>query len=84
MPQEDINAMMANKEIMSILKSPEQGAATTLYAAISKDWEGKGRARGEDDGQFAALTTSSVTYNLEDEARLWKDSLAMVGLPDEE
>ncbi|KAJ5226112.1 hypothetical protein N7468_007337 [Penicillium chermesinum] len=93
MPQEDINAMMANKEIMSILKSPEQGAATTLYAAISKDWEGKGgvylvdcgvAARGEDDGQFAALTTSSVTYNLEDEARLWKDSLAMVGLPDEE
>lgn len=89
MPQEDINAMMANKELMRILKSPEQGAATTLYAALSRDWEGKGGAYlvdcglappGEDDGQIASLTTSSVTYNAEDEARLWRDSLAMVGL----
>lgn len=93
MPQKDLDALLENKFILKVVKSPEQGAATTLFSAISKDFEGNGgvyladcaiAAQGEDDGDFAAPTTSSVTYKPEDEARLWKDSLKMVGLSEDE
>ena len=48
MGREFVAQIMANPELVKILKSPEQGAATTIYAAISKEWEGKGGKYLED------------------------------------
>ncbi|KAJ5776275.1 uncharacterized protein N7511_001286 [Penicillium nucicola] len=89
---EQIDQLVQNKEMMKIMKSVEQGAATTVLAAIGKEWEGKGgrylsecaeaeRALDDDDPRNEVYV--SHTYSLEDEARLWKDSLKMVGLSDE-
>ncbi|KAF2111960.1 hypothetical protein BDV96DRAFT_580927 [Lophiotrema nucula] len=90
---EFVAQIMANPYLVQILKNLEQGAATTVYAAISKDWEGKGgkyfedceeAKRGEDDGQTFGVGWVKQTYDPEQEARLWKDSLKMVGLQDDE
>ncbi|VUC33011.1 unnamed protein product [Clonostachys rosea] len=79
----------AVKPIMHVLKNTEQGAATTVVAAVGKEWEGRGGVyladcaeseRGEDDGSILGPRYSSVTYNEKDEGRLWEESLKMVGL----
>ena len=89
---EQIAAMRADEALMKLVKSPEQGAATTVWAAIAAEWEGKGgkylldcrvAPPGEDDGDVNSLATVSWTYKPEDERRLWRDSLAMVGISDE-
>jgi NAD(P)-dependent dehydrogenase (short-subunit alcohol dehydrogenase family) len=74
-------------------KSPAQGAATTVYAATSKEWEGRG-------GRFLSNCMEMGPWNGEqgvtvmdegyapwiyDEAqqdKLWADSMAMVGMTD--
>ncbi|EED14624.1 short-chain dehydrogenase/reductase, putative [Talaromyces stipitatus ATCC 10500] len=80
------------KDIMHTMKSPEQGAATTLVAAIGKEWENKGgkyledceeAKRGADDQNVFGIGWVRQTYNAENEARLWKDSLEMLGLKDD-
>ncbi|KAJ5993630.1 hypothetical protein N7451_009354 [Penicillium sp. IBT 35674x] len=87
--EQEIGAMLQNKFMLKMQKSVEQGAATTVWAAVSKELEGKGglylndcavAGRGEDDGIPALGMSSSSTYNPEEEARIWKDSLEMVGL----
>ncbi|KAH8601074.1 short-chain dehydrogenase/reductase-like protein [Bisporella sp. PMI_857] len=86
---EVLENIMSNAEIVKNLKSPEQGAATTVVAAVGKEWEGKGgryledceeARRGEDDGQLFGVGYVSQTYDPENEARLWKDSLNIVGV----
>ena len=39
---EMVKQMVADKEKLRYMKSPGQGAATTTYAAISREWEGRG------------------------------------------
>ncbi|THC89690.1 hypothetical protein EYZ11_010865 [Aspergillus tanneri] len=60
LPTQHVEAMMQNKALLKILKSPEQGAATIIWAAIGREWEGIGgkyladcaeAERGPDDGQ---------------------------------
>ncbi|KAJ5928773.1 hypothetical protein N7466_007729 [Penicillium verhagenii] len=89
LPEQEIDAMMQNELMLKVQKSVEQGAATTVWAAVSKELEGKGglylndcavAGRGEDDGNPALGTTSSCTYNANEEARLWSDSFEMVSL----
>lgn len=73
------------------MKSPEQGAATTVYAALSKEWEGKGGRYLEDcqeaaeaDGRSAQATGyHHRAYNVEGEKKLWADSLKFVGIADD-
>lgn len=74
------------------MKSVEQGAATTLLAAIGKEWEGKGgkymedcaeAPRGEDDHSPLSSGYVSHTYDVGEAKRLWADSLKIVGLPEE-
>lgn len=93
LPSGEVAGMMQNEMMLKLQKSTEQGAATTVWAALSKDLEGKGglylddcaeAERGEDDGIPLSGKTASHTYNPEAEARLWKDSLEMVGLADDE
>lgn len=73
-------------------KSTAQGAATTVYAAISKYWEGKGGRYLENCAESGPVqeprTPVSPGYALhafdeEKEKKLWLDSLKMVGLEGE-
>ncbi|KNG50038.1 ww domain-containing oxidoreductase [Stemphylium lycopersici] len=85
---------MAKDENMGkMMKSPEQGAATTVWAALSKEWENKGgeyladcwkTERGNDKHEIAGVGFAGHAYDAEKEARLWRDSLIMVGLKDDQ
>ncbi|PTB66529.1 NAD(P)-binding protein [Trichoderma citrinoviride] len=94
-PEEEAKAMVAQigPEVLLGMKSPEQGAATQVWAAIGREWEGKGgkylsdvseAKPGPDDGDMSSPTTVSHTYDEKEEARLWRDSLKLVGLEDDE
>ncbi len=89
---EFVQHIMANESIAKILKSAEQGAATTVLAAIGKEWENKGgryledceeAKRGKDDNDTFGVGYVSQTYDPKNEARLWKDSLRIVGISDD-
>lgn len=81
--------------IMKFIKSPEQGAATTVWAAVGKEWEGRGGRYLENCGEAEPAVEgtpaedwtipgySGFIYNPEKEAKLWKVSLEMVGLAKE-
>ena len=76
-------------DISKILKTPSQGAATTVWAAVSDHFDGK------NGGQYLAavgetppMTTAAVgddgyathAYNEEQENLLWKLSAEIVGV----
>jgi hypothetical protein len=72
--------------------SCEQGAATTVLAAVGKEWENKGgkyleaceeAKRGVDDNDAWGTGYVRQTYNTNNEERLWKDSLKIVGISDD-
>lgn len=86
MAQEFIN----NPETSNLWKSPEQGAATSVWAAIAKDWEGKGGRYLEDvreaepwdpETEFPnhAPGYAPHAYDNKAAAILWDDSMVMVG-----
>lgn len=84
--------MTKQEAVRKYTKSPEQGAATTVYAALSEEWEGRGGKYLEDCGE-AELTTSTGPVSLghaphayDEKAgkQLWADSLKFVGLNDDE
>ena len=86
---EVVQYIMSNEAIVKILKSLEQGAATTVVAAIGKEWENKGgkyledceeAQRGKDDNNTFGVGYVSHTYDQKNEERLWKDSLKIVGI----
>lgn len=86
--REVVDQIMSNEEIRKIVKSPEQGAATTVFAAISTAWEGSGgkyledceaAKRGDDDNEVFGVGYVRQTYDPETERRLWEDSLEIVG-----
>jgi NAD(P)-dependent dehydrogenase (short-subunit alcohol dehydrogenase family) len=72
------------------LKSREQGAATTVWAAIAKCWEGKGGKYLEEcqvgvpvDKESKAIVKSGYetwAFDQENEEKLWKLSNELVGL----
>ncbi|MCJ1458294.1 hypothetical protein MMC28_008665 [Mycoblastus sanguinarius] len=89
---EFVEQIMSNENLLKILKSPEQGAATTVLAAVGKEWEKKGgkyledceeAKRGEDDNEVFGVGYVRQTYNPNQEERLWKDSLKIVGISDQ-
>ncbi|KAF5680041.1 reductase [Fusarium heterosporum] len=72
---------------MNHIQSTGQAAASTLVAAVGKEWEGRGGVyitncvpaeRGEDDGVSISETYVSHTYSPDNEGRLWSDSLELV------
>jgi len=88
---EFVEMIMAIPGVMKISKSPEQGAATTVLAAVGKEWENRGgkyledcaeAERGEDDWNTFSPGGVKQTYDSEAEARLWKDASNMVGVGD--
>ena len=86
---EFVQYITSNEAIVKILKSLEQGAATTVVAAIGKEWENKGgkyledceeAQRGKDDNNTFGVGYVSQTYDQKSEDRLWRDSLKIVGI----
>jgi NAD(P)-dependent dehydrogenase (short-subunit alcohol dehydrogenase family) len=92
MTEETKEAWTKNDQLTRSYKTVEQGAATTVWAAIATELEGKGgkfvedcsiaRLHEESDGDFGPGYAPHA-YNPEGEAELWKESLKLVGLQDE-
>ena len=89
---EFVEQIMSDENIVKVLKSIEQGAATTVLAAVSKDWENTGgkyledceeAKRGEDDDEMFGVGFVRQTYDPINEGRLWRDSLEIVGITDD-
>lgn len=87
-----VEQLMSNENILKILISPEQGAATTVLGAVGKEWENKGgkyledceeAKRGEDDNEVFGVGYVRQTYDPNQEERLWKDSLKLVRISDD-
>ncbi|KAL7893166.1 hypothetical protein HDV63DRAFT_397885 [Trichoderma sp. SZMC 28014] len=87
------NGWQKNKYLDTYWKSPEQGAATSVWGALAKELEGKGGVY-LDDCQIARAHDASKTgpygpgykpwaYNPEGEAKLWKVSLGLLNLSDD-
>ena len=92
--REAVAHLWETPEMMANTRSPAQGAATTVYAALSRDMEGKGGMylsrcaimgpfRGESPLDINDDGYAPHAYDAASEGRLWKDSLAMVGLEDD-
>jgi NAD(P)-dependent dehydrogenase (short-subunit alcohol dehydrogenase family) len=87
-----VEQLMKEENILKILSTSEQGAATTVLAAVGKGWEGKGgkyleyceeAKRGVDDNEPFGVGYVRQTYDSSNEERLWKDSLRIVGMNDD-
>jgi NAD(P)-dependent dehydrogenase (short-subunit alcohol dehydrogenase family) len=86
---EMLKGWKSHPKVEKIIKRTEQGAATTVWAAVAKQWEGTG-GKYLEDCQVAQQIKENATpqdgghaphaYNEEGEERLWRDSLGMVGL----
>lgn len=94
-PAEQVQGWKDDEAMAKYLKSPAQGAATSVYAALGKEWEGKGLLYLSDcaaQGPFKGSDPMSATdegyqtwaFDREAEDELWKQSLVMVGLGGEE
>ncbi|KAF2493386.1 NAD(P)-binding protein [Lophium mytilinum] len=91
--QEMVNKMKEKPEVLRTVKSSEQGASTSVYAALSEEWKDKGGrylADCEEQLEVGKKPTQaqdanddgykSWAYDRDGEEKLWKDSLKMVGL----
>jgi hypothetical protein len=74
------------------MMSPPQGAATSVWAAAGKVWEGKGGkylsncsiATVDKPSQSAlSITAVAHAYSPEDEDKLWELSAKLVGFDEE-
>ncbi|KAM0198499.1 hypothetical protein ACHAPI_004023 [Fusarium lateritium] len=87
------DAFKGTEHLWPVMKSPEQGAATSVWAAVSKVWENEGGkylvdcavAEPGSDGEdkMTTPTYAAYAYDAEKEGKLWRDSLKLVGLNDE-
>lgn len=82
-----------NAQVAAYMMNAEQGAATTIYAALSDEWKDKGgkylskcavQEHVVGEGAMGDDGFEDWAYDQRGEAKLWKDSLGMVGLKDDE
>ncbi|KFY28784.1 hypothetical protein V493_02764 [Pseudogymnoascus sp. VKM F-4281 (FW-2241)] len=88
-----VETLKKDEKAYKMMKSLEQGAATTVWAAIGQEWEKRGgeylaecgkTTRGNDNHEITGAGFAGHAYDSDKEARLWKDSLKMVGLKDDQ
>lgn len=94
MPAGEMAALGAIEQFSRTMKSLEQGAATTVWAAIAKEWGTKGGRylvdctegvpAEADSSLYDSAFHAPFAYDAKKEERLWKDSLKIVGLVDNE
>lgn len=91
-PEEELALVVQDTTLTKIYKTPEQGASTTVLAAVSAELEGKGGKYLEECqisvpvAEGAGMYDSGYgahAYDKEKEGRLWKESLKLVGLEDD-
>jgi NAD(P)-dependent dehydrogenase (short-subunit alcohol dehydrogenase family) len=88
------DAFKGMESLWPTMKSVEQGAATSVWAAVGKAWEHEGgkylvncavaEPYAEGDDKFTTPGYAPHAYDVEEAKRLWSDSLKLVGLPGEE
>ncbi|KAF5578915.1 reductase [Fusarium pseudocircinatum] len=87
----DLNTLDLDGPIKNFMRNKAQGAATTVYAAVSKDWEGRGGkyladfveerlARPGSEPTSPELGHAAWIYDEEAERKLWELSERLVGL----
>ncbi|KAF2483394.1 hypothetical protein BDY17DRAFT_339316 [Neohortaea acidophila] len=91
--QEDLAALGVGDSMAHIFKNPSQGAATTVWAAVSPHFEGKNGGRYlEDVGESSPAQEGTVmgdpgyephAYDKKSEEMLWKISCKVVGVQDD-
>lgn len=88
MAEEDLKAF-GTPDKQRQFKSPEQGAATTVWAAVAPDWEGRGGKYLEDCRIAQEVKSKDEwggyaphAYDVEAAKKLWHVSLQLVGLPE--
>jgi NAD(P)-dependent dehydrogenase (short-subunit alcohol dehydrogenase family) len=85
--------MFENPELQKLFKNPAQGAATTVWAAVSEHFEGGNGGQyladvGEstptpDDAGVAGPGYAKHAYDVKAEDSLWKISCEAVGVPED-
>ncbi|KAK2735364.1 putative short-chain dehydrogenase [Colletotrichum kahawae] len=88
----DLQEMVKKPEVQAFLKSTSQGAATSVWAAVAKEFEGQG-GKYLEDVSVAEQTAPDVkpsgsgyipaAYDPPTEKRLWIESLKLVGVEDD-
>ncbi|KAK2055813.1 short chain dehydrogenase [Colletotrichum caudatum] len=89
---ERMAVVIQDPEVLRLMKTPEQGAATSVWAAVAAELEGKGGKYLEDvaeaeeatpEGWMARPGYAPSAYDPPTEKRLWAESLKLVGLEDD-
>lgn len=91
----ELEAMVEVPDVKAYMKNTEQGAATSVYAALGAEWKGKGGRylsdcqemgpfKGEDPMQAGDDGYATWAYDQAAEERLWRESLEMVGMKADE
>jgi hypothetical protein len=89
--EEQVRGWKEDEATAKYTKSPAQGAATSVYAAVGKEWEGRGRLylsncvaqglfKGEDPMSSMDEGYARWAFDEVAEEELWRLSLGMVGL----
>ncbi|KAI0460031.1 short chain dehydrogenase [Xylaria acuta] len=80
--------MMDDKQLYSTLKDPAQGAATTVWGAVAKEWEGKGGVYLDEVAEGWLAPSDALYYHggyavqafdPPTETKLWDVSLKLIG-----
>lgn len=93
----NIRAIMETPEVRAYYKNPAQGAATSVYAALSEEWKHKGGKYlsdcveqppfPEDDPNWLSMNSDGYkpwAYDEASEKKLWALSLKAVGAKDDQ
>jgi NAD(P)-dependent dehydrogenase (short-subunit alcohol dehydrogenase family) len=92
LPEGVVQQWKGDDEFMKAWKSPEQGAATSVYAAVDKELEGKGGMYLEDCGVAGLASVNedmgspgyaSFAFDEGVEERLWGVSCGLVGVEED-
>ncbi|KAH8810668.1 hypothetical protein F5884DRAFT_897237 [Xylogone sp. PMI_703] len=92
LPEEQMAYLKSDQALAKIMKTPEQGAATSVLAALGKEFEGRGKVYLEDSGEWgpaeegAPSTDRGYAKHAFDEVaedRLWRVSNQLVGIKEE-
>jgi NAD(P)-dependent dehydrogenase (short-subunit alcohol dehydrogenase family) len=93
-PPKMMEAYKGNEQVANYMKSAEQGAATSVWAAVAKELEGKGGKylsnceiadafNGDPMGAVGHDGYETWAFNPEKEKKLWVESCKMVGVADD-
>jgi NAD(P)-dependent dehydrogenase (short-subunit alcohol dehydrogenase family) len=87
-PEEREAFLQSNPVLQKVLKSTAQGAATQVWAAVAKVWEGKGAVYLEDcrlgveveEPDMVTGGYKDYVFDIEGQKKLWDLSCSMVGI----